>query len=105
MLILILNGGDLIWSFGRSYLQSEISASVLWSFSPGQFSSSVRSCFIRGLIELIFGEHVLNSLILILTGEDWNLSSEQWCLCPRTVTLFCEISLFVLCKLICICQD
>ena len=59
----------MIWSFGRSYLQSEISASVLWSFSPGQFSSLVRSRFIRGLIELIFGEHVLNSLIFILNGE------------------------------------
>ena len=62
-------------------------------FSPGQFSSSVRSRFIRGLIELIFGENVLNSLIFIVNGEDWNWSSEQWCLCPRTVTLFCEISL------------
>ena len=88
-----MNGGDLIWSFGRSYLQSEISASVLWSFSPGQFSSSVRSRFICGLIELIFGEHVLNSLIFIFNGADCNWNSEQWCLCPRTVTLFCEISL------------
>ena len=41
-------------------------------FSPGQFSSSVRSRFICGLIELIFGEHVLNSLIFILNGADWN---------------------------------
>ena len=40
-----------------------------------------------------FGEHVLNSLIFILNGEDWNWSSEQWCLCPRIVTLFSEISL------------
>ena len=76
-----------------SYFQYEISASVLWSFSPEQFSSSVRSRFIRGLIELIFGEHVLNSLIFILNGADWNWSSEQWCYCLRTVTLFCEISL------------
>ena len=57
-------------------------------FSPGQFSSSVRSQFIRGLIELIVCEHVLNSLIFVLNGADWNWSSEQWCLCPRIVTLF-----------------
>ena len=56
-------------------------------FSPGQFSSSVRSWFICGLIELIFGEHVPNSLIFILNGEVLNWSSEQWCLCPRTVTV------------------
>ena len=62
-------------------------------FSPGQF-------FIISLIPVHpwsdradFGEHVLNSLIFILNGADWNWSSEQWCLCPRTVTLFFEISL------------
>ena len=55
---------------------------------------------ICGLIELIFGEHVHNSLIFIMNGGDWIWSSEQLYFSPRTVAMFGEISPLSLCKVV-----
>ena len=45
---------------------------------PGSSDIQPWSRLIRGLIEMIFGWHVLNLLIFILNGGDWIWSLEQW---------------------------
>ena len=52
--------------------------SILVSFSTRiVFYHQLRSKSFHGLIELFFGEHILNSLIFILKSGDWGWSSEQ----------------------------
>ena len=69
LLIFNLNGRDRIWSSKRSYFNLRIEPLFWWVFYPDSFDHELRSRLIRGLIELIFGEHVQNSLIFILTVE------------------------------------
>ena len=76
-LIFNQNGGDRIWSFGQSSFNSKTEPLFWRVFYPYSFDNELRSRLICGSIELIFGEHVQNSLIFILNGEDWIWSSEQ----------------------------
>ena len=68
-LIFNLNGGDRIWSSKQSYFNLRIKPLFWWVFYPDSFDHELRSRLIHGSIELIFDEHVQNSLIFILTVE------------------------------------
>ena len=68
-LIFNLNGGDRIWSFGRSSFNPRIEPLFWWVFYPNSFDYELRSRLIYDSIELIFGEHVQNLLIFILMVE------------------------------------
>ena len=59
-------------------------------------SSRVRSRFICSPINLKFGGEVLNSLIFILKGGDWDWSSKSNVLCSGIVIPIKETFSFVL---------
>ena len=68
-LIFNLNDEDWIWSFGRLSFNMRIEPLFWWAFYPDSFDYELRSMLIYGSIKLIFGEHVQNSLIFILTVQ------------------------------------
>ena len=99
-LIFNLNCGDQIWSFGRSSFSSRIEPLFWWVFYLDNFDHELRSRLICGSIELIFYDHVQNSLIFILNGGNWIWSLEQLYFSLRTMAMFNEISPLSLCKVV-----
>ena len=99
-LIFNLNGGDRIWSFKRSSFSPRTEPLFWWVFYLYSFDHELLSRLIYGSIELIFGEHVQNSLIFILNDEDWIWSSEQLYFSLRIVVVFGEISPLSLYKVV-----
>ena len=99
-LIFNMNGGDQIWSSRQSSFSPRTEPLFWWVFYPDSFDHELQARLICGSIELIFGEHVQNSLIFILNDEDWIWSSEQLYFSLRIVVVFGEISPLSLYKVV-----